>query len=54
MTLLNRGTASAPEGTKSLIGDRMAVDGLKVLEGKSFDVVIDTWSGDPIAVRILL
>jgi len=51
VTLLNRGTAPAPSGTTSLIGDRLAPDGgLSALHGLHFDAVLDTWSGDPKAV----
>lgn len=51
VTLLNRGTHPAPHGTTSFVGDRLAPDGgLSALDGLSFDVVIDTWAGDPRAV----
>ncbi|KAK0624445.1 reductase [Immersiella caudata] len=51
VTLLNRGTHPAPEGTTSLVGDRLdALHGLDALEGLTFDAVLDTWSGDPAAV----
>lgn len=51
VTLLNRGTHPAPDGTVSFVGDRLAPDGgLSTLDGLTFDVVIDTWSGDPRAV----
>jgi 2'-hydroxyisoflavone reductase len=50
VTLLNRGTKSAPAGTKTLVGDRLAPDGLSVLRNLSFDAVIDTWAEDPVAV----
>jgi len=51
VTLLNRGTHPAPEGTTSFVGDRLSPDGgLSALDGLNFDVVIDTWAEDPRAV----
>ncbi|KAH8659909.1 NAD-dependent protein [Xylariales sp. PMI_506] len=50
VTLLNRGTHSGPAGTKTLVGDRLESDGLRALEGLSFDAVVDTWMGDPAAI----
>ncbi|KAK4442134.1 hypothetical protein QBC34DRAFT_489005 [Podospora aff. communis PSN243] len=51
VTLFNRGTHPAPEGTTSLVGDRLdATHGLDALDGLAFDAVLDTWSGDPEAV----
>lgn len=45
VTLLNRGTKPPPAGVQSFIGDRMADDGLDVLDDMTFDAVVDTWSG---------
>jgi len=50
VTLFNRGTKSAPEGTKSLIGDRLSPEGLAALHNLTFDAVVDTWSADSTAV----
>lgn len=51
VTLLNRGQRPPVEGAIMLVGDRLAPDGLDALEGMSFDTVIDTWSGEPVAVE---
>lgn len=45
VTILNRGTKPPPAGVQNLIGDRLADDGLDVLDGMTFDAVVDTWSG---------
>jgi 2'-hydroxyisoflavone reductase len=50
VTLLNRGTKSAPSGTKSIVGDRLTPGGLANLNGLDFDSVIDTWAYNPPAV----
>ncbi|KAH8681042.1 putative NAD-dependent epimerase/dehydratase [Xylariales sp. PMI_506] len=51
VTLLNRGNRNPPAGVDVLTGDRMDPNGgLAVLEGRSFDAVIDTWAGSPVAV----
>ncbi|NGO43151.1 SDR family oxidoreductase [Streptomyces ureilyticus] len=53
VTVLNRGSHEPPAGARSLLGDRTAPDGLAALaeaEG-DWDVVIDTWSWAPRAVR---
>lgn len=52
VTTLNRGNhAGADAEVTALRGDRRAADGLKALEGGSWDVVVDTWSWDPYVVR---
>lgn len=51
VTTLNRQTHPAPPGVVSLRGNRWEVDGLSELRGGSWDVVIDTWSWAPVAVR---
>ncbi|MFG1990574.1 NAD-dependent epimerase/dehydratase family protein [Actinoplanes sp. NPDC048988] len=47
VTLFNRGR----RGGASLVGDRLASDGLKALETGEWDAVVDTWSADGQAVR---
>jgi 2'-hydroxyisoflavone reductase len=51
VTTFNRGSKLPPDGAKSIIGDRLAHDGYRGLDGLTFDTVIDTWWGDPVAVR---
>lgn len=51
VTTLNRGTTAAPEGVTALQGDRNEVDGLAALGVGEWDVVVDTWSWAPVAVR---
>lgn len=51
VTTFNRGSKPSPEGANAVIGDRMAQDGYKGLDGLTFDAVIDTWWGSSIAVR---
>src|SRR5690606_25569554 len=53
VTVLNRGRQEAPPGVRSLRGDRTAPDGLAALEEApgDWDVVVDTWSTAPRAVR---
>ena len=51
ITVLNRGHQPPPEGTTALIGDRRTPNGLATLEGGTWDLVIDTWSGAPAVVR---
>ncbi|MFE0102139.1 NAD-dependent epimerase/dehydratase family protein [Streptomyces sp. NPDC059009] len=53
VTVFHRGHHPAPPGTRAVHGDRLAPDGLAALaadEGE-WDVVVDTWSGAPRAVR---
>lgn len=47
---LNRGvTGELPAGVERLVADRTDVDQLRtVLAGRTFDAVIDTWSGAPV------
>ncbi|GAA2660353.1 SDR family oxidoreductase [Streptomyces vastus] len=53
VTVLNRGRHEPPAGVRSLQGDRTAPDGLAALAGAEddWDVVVDTWSDAPRAVR---
>jgi nucleoside-diphosphate-sugar epimerase len=51
VTTLSRGRSPAPPGTEALVGDRTRDDGLDALRGRSWDVVVDTWSGAPRVVR---
>ena len=51
ITVLNRGHHPPPPGTTGLTGDRYAPDGLTALTGGAWDLVVDTWSGRPTAVR---
>ncbi|MDT0414063.1 reductase [Streptomyces sp. DSM 41982] len=51
VTVLNRGTKPVPEGARALVGDRTAPGGLAALEGGEWDLVVDTWSHGPRAVR---
>ncbi|MFJ6769499.1 NAD-dependent epimerase/dehydratase family protein [Kitasatospora sp. NPDC091257] len=48
---LNRGTRPAPEGVRTLLGDRTAEGGLAALGTGEWDAVVDTWSWAPAAVR---
>ncbi|RCV51757.1 NAD-dependent epimerase/dehydratase family protein [Marinitenerispora sediminis] len=51
VTVFNRGYQAPPPGAAALRGDRNAPDGLAELERGEWDVVVDTWSGAPSAVR---
>ncbi|MET9389021.1 NAD-dependent epimerase/dehydratase family protein [Streptomyces sp. NPDC006624] len=53
VTVLNRGRHPAPPGARALTGDRTAPGGLTALAetGGEWDVVVDTWSAAPRAVR---
>jgi len=55
VTVLNRGRAPVPDGVRQLVGDRTRVDGLDALREddvpQKWDVVVDTWSWAPAAVR---
>ncbi|GAA3952796.1 NAD-dependent epimerase/dehydratase family protein [Actinoplanes auranticolor] len=51
VTVLNRGHQPSPPGTTVLTGDRHSPDGLTALTGGTWDLVVDTWSGRPSAVR---
>lgn len=55
VTVLNRGTRPAPDGAVQLVGDRTRADGLDALRAddvpQKWDVVVDTWSWAPAAVR---
>ncbi|MGW5969049.1 NAD-dependent epimerase/dehydratase family protein [Streptomyces sp. NPDC055186] len=56
VTVFHRGRHAAPPGVRSLLGDRTAgrfVDGLAALDEAAgeWDVVVDTWSAAPRAVR---
>ncbi|MGV9950328.1 NAD-dependent epimerase/dehydratase family protein [Streptomyces cellulosae] len=53
VTVFHRGRHAAPDGVRRLLGDRTAVDGLAALDEDpgAWDVVVDTWSSAPRAVR---
>ncbi|MFC7328560.1 NAD-dependent epimerase/dehydratase family protein [Marinactinospora rubrisoli] len=51
VTVFNRGRHTEPPGVAALRGDRTAPDGLAELGQGEWDVVVDTWSGAPAAVR---
>lgn len=51
VTVLNRGRHEPLPGAKALRGDRTAPDGLTALTEGEWDVVVDTWSHAPRAVR---
>jgi nucleoside-diphosphate-sugar epimerase len=51
VTVFHRGRHEPPEGVAILHGDRGAEDGLSALATGEWDVVVDTWSGAPSAVR---
>jgi 2'-hydroxyisoflavone reductase len=51
VTVLNRGHRPSIPGVRPLVGDRLAPDGLAALGDGTWDAVVDTWSGDPAAVR---
>ncbi|MFC8538637.1 NAD-dependent epimerase/dehydratase family protein [Streptomyces sp. NPDC057249] len=54
VTVFHRGHHAPPPGTAEIIGDRTAGDGLAGLaaaDGPAWDLVVDTWSGAPSAVR---
>jgi 2'-hydroxyisoflavone reductase len=51
VTVFNRGLHGAvPGGVLRLRGDRSAPDGLSALVGGEWDLVVDTWDGEPRAV----
>ena len=50
VTTLNRGHREAAAGVTAVVGDRLAPHGLDGLRGE-WDVVVDTWSAAPYAVR---
>ncbi|AUG78748.1 reductase [Kitasatospora sp. MMS16-BH015] len=51
VTVLHRGSKPTPAGATVLHGDRTAPDGLAALAGGEWDLVVDTWSARPSAVR---
>lgn len=51
VTVFNRGTHPVPAGVTALRGDRSDPDGLEALSVGRWDVVVDTWSWAPLAVR---
>ncbi|MFI9202418.1 NAD-dependent epimerase/dehydratase family protein [Streptomyces sp. NPDC053048] len=51
VTVFHRGRHAAPPGVADLLGDRTREGGLAALEHGEWDVVVDTWSGAPTAVR---
>lgn len=51
VTTFNRGTREAAAGVTALVGDRTAPGGLVALGDRRWDIVADTWSWAPSAVR---
>lgn len=51
VTVFHRGRSAPPDGTTALNGDRTASGGLTALAHGTWDIVVDTWSGAPDAVR---
>ncbi|MFD3623567.1 SDR family oxidoreductase [Streptomyces sp. NPDC058698] len=53
VTVFHRGRHEAPQGVRTLLGDRTALGGLAALDEDpgEWDVVVDTWSAAPRAVR---
>jgi len=51
ITVLNRGHRPPPPGVTTLTGDRTTPDGHAALTTGTWDLVIDTWSAAPRAVR---
>lgn len=51
VTTLNRGSQEPQDGVAALHGDRTRKDGLTALGGGIWDMVVDTWSWAPAAVR---
>ncbi len=55
ITVLNRGRNPLPDGVRALVGDRTTPAGLAALgrgrDAEHWDLVVDTWSWAPFAVR---
>jgi len=51
VSVFNRGTHAVPDGVTALRGDRRKPGGLEALAQGEWDVVVDTWSWAPVAVR---
>jgi len=51
VTVFNRGSHQAPDGVEGVVGDRIEPGALAALGGAAWDVVVDTWSWAPWAVR---
>ena len=51
VTTFNRQTRTPQQGVESLRGNRWETDGLDELRGGHWNIVVDTWSWAPIAVR---
>ena len=51
VTVFNRGRRAMPAEVVALVGDRLTGEGLAALGAGTWDAVVDTWSGDPAAVR---
>lgn len=51
VTVFHRGHHAPPPGASALHGDRTAPGGLAALAAGEWDLVVDTWSGAPTAVR---
>lgn len=51
VTVFHRGQHPAPPGVRALRGDRRTADGLAALDHGEWDLVVDTWTAAPSAVR---
>jgi 2'-hydroxyisoflavone reductase len=51
VTVFHRGRHEPPRGVVAVRGDRSTADGLAPLRRGEWDVVVDTWTGAPSAVR---
>jgi nucleoside-diphosphate-sugar epimerase len=51
VTAFNRGSGWVHPEARHLIGDRLEQNGLASLSDRAWDIVLDTWSGPPRAVR---
>ncbi len=51
VTVFHRGRHTPPPGVTAVRGDRRAADGLAALGRGEWDLVVDTWTGAPSAVR---
>ncbi len=50
VTTLNRGRRPAVPGVREVHGDRRETDGLRAVLQEAWDLVVDTWSAEPIVV----
>ena len=51
VTTLNRGSHLPPTSVTALHGDRNESDGMAAVAGSQWDIVVDTWSWAPSAVK---